>query len=54
LIEGAPPLDGLLAEPIIGFMGESDGISADELTTLYKTIRERLARTLAQPKFCQE
>ena len=54
MIEGEPPLDELLAEPIIGLMAKSDGISVDELTALCNTFREKLARTLDQPKFYQE
>ena len=44
MIQGEPPLDELLDEPIIGLMAQSDGVSLDELRTLVETVREWLTR----------
>ena len=53
MIEGEPPLDDLLAEPIVWLMAQSDGVSLEELRTLYETVREWLARPLLQPELIQ-
>lgn len=42
MIQGEPPLDELLDEPIIGLMAQSDGVSLDELGTLFEAPREWL------------
>jgi hypothetical protein len=47
MIQGEPPLDELLDEPIIGLMAQSDGVSLDELRTLVETVREWLTQTSA-------
>ena len=40
MIQGEPSLDELLDEPIIGLMAQSDGVSLDELRTLFEAVRE--------------
>ena len=44
MIQGEPLLDELLDEPIIGLLAQSDGVSLDELRTLFERVREWLAR----------
>ena len=44
MIQGEPPLDELLDEPIIGLMAQSDGVSLEELRILFETVREWLNR----------
>ncbi len=44
MIQGEPPLDELLDEPIIGLMAQSDGVSLDELKALFEEVREWLTR----------
>ncbi len=44
MIQGEPLLDELLDEPIIGLMAQSDGVSLDELRTLFERVREWLTR----------
>ncbi len=53
MIQGEPPLDELLSEPIIWLIARSDGVSLDELRTLYETVREWLARPLLRPELIQ-
>jgi hypothetical protein len=47
MIQGEPSLDELLDEPIIRLMAQSDGVSLDELRTLFETVREWLTQTSA-------
>ena len=49
MIQGEPPLDELLDEPIIGLMAQSDGVSLDELRALVEAVRGHLARDSALP-----
>ena len=44
MIQGEPPLDELLDERIIGLLAQSDGVSLDELRTLFERVREWLTR----------
>ncbi len=44
MIQGEPPLDELLDEPIIGLIAQSDGVSLDELKTLFAVVREWLTQ----------
>ncbi len=44
MIQGDPSLDELLEEPIIWLMAHSDGVSLDELRTLYEMVQEWLTR----------
>jgi len=50
LIQGEPPLDELLSEPIVRLMAQSDGVSLDELTSLCATVREKLVRASASDR----
>jgi hypothetical protein len=47
MIQGEPPIDELLSEPIVRLMAQSDGISVDELESLCETVREKLVRASA-------
>ncbi len=47
MIQGEPPLDELLSEPIVWLMAGSDGVSLDELAGLCEAIREKLVEASA-------
>ena len=47
MIQGEPPIDELLSEPIVWLMAQSDGVSLDELKSLCEAVREKLVRASA-------
>jgi hypothetical protein len=47
MIQGEPPLDELLSEPIVRLLARSDGVSLEELTSLCEAVREKLAGSSA-------
>jgi len=42
MLQGEPPLDELLSEPMIVLLADSDGITTEELVRLCAEVRERL------------
>ncbi len=47
MIDGEPPLDVLLSDPVVWLMAGSDGVSLDELACLCEAIRETLVEASA-------
>ncbi len=47
MLQGEPPLDELLSDPVVWLMAGSDGVSLDELASLCEAIREKLVEASA-------